>query len=70
MSVSEDVTDGIVCMICHQLLIADNDELCGCGHPVLCEDCWKELPKKDRNFGLQFFSERTGEVQSGGDQHE
>lgn len=63
MSVSEDITAGNSCRMCHMFLIAENDKVCGCGYPVLCEDCWRELPKKERR-GVAYFREKTGEVVS------
>lgn len=65
MSASDDVWEGIVCMQCLQLLVSEDGDVCGCGHPVYCEDCWKELPKKQRADGAPYFDENTGKVYSG-----
>lgn len=66
MSVSDDVMAGVVCMQCLRCLVADDGKtVCTAGHPIYCEDCWAELPKKERDNGTPYFDEEHGKVATG-----
>lgn len=60
MSTSEDIQNGIVCSGCCAYLLDENDNLNTAGFPCMCEDCWKELPKKQKK-NWSYFSDK-GEV--------
>jgi hypothetical protein len=60
---SEDVVNGIACMSCLQLLVDDAGDLCDCGHPVFCRECWLALP--ERKNGAPYFDDKTGQLLTG-----
>lgn len=54
--IAEDMIDGTSCSSCGVFFRDPNDKKAAYthGYPVLCWDCWKDLPKKDRKqSGLQ-----------------
>lgn len=60
---TDDVLSGLVCMTCLRFLFNEaGTEVCSAGHPVYCEDCWKELPRKARQSGAPYWDEKTGTV--------
>jgi hypothetical protein len=40
--ISDDIVDGLCCNFCGQYFEDEH------GYPVVCGECWDELPKRDR----------------------
>ncbi len=63
--VTEMVEEGLMCMVCLQFLTSDAGDVCDCGHPIFCEECWKKLPRRDRQNGAPYYHEASGRVLTG-----
>ncbi len=46
---AEDITDGTGCSLCGNYFQGDEcDELYSHGYPVICWECWEDLPSQQR----------------------
>ncbi len=59
---TDDIHAGHICMQCLTFLISEKGEICDCGHPVHCRECFGEMPRRQQNSVGQYYDEKSGHV--------